>query len=76
MSNTSAINIGSAIREIQELLLVIKNEVLSLRSDVTKLKAQFNQPFAVHVSENEMSWIEEDVQQAGTLSLNLFIIVD
>ncbi|GAA5807679.1 hypothetical protein MFLAVUS_001052 [Mucor flavus] len=65
MSNQNTSNINSAVKSIEETLFVIKNEVLSMRSDITNLKAQFDQQFGPHISENDMSWIEEDSHQTA-----------
>ncbi|GAA5817783.1 hypothetical protein MFLAVUS_011339 [Mucor flavus] len=66
MSNQNTSNINSAVKSIEETLFVIKNEVLSMRSDITNLKAQFDQQFGPHISENDMSWIEEDSHQTAS----------
>ncbi|KAI8073532.1 hypothetical protein BDF21DRAFT_400904 [Thamnidium elegans] len=70
MSNHNTSNLNSAIKNIEETLYIIKNEVLSMRSDMTRLKAQFDQQFSPHISERDMSWIEEDCHQTAISGLS------
>ncbi|KAI9243423.1 hypothetical protein EDC94DRAFT_630930 [Helicostylum pulchrum] len=65
MSYPNTSNLNSSVKNIEEAILIIKNEVLSMRGDITKLKAQFDHQFGPHISENDMSWIEEDSHQTA-----------
>lgn len=73
MSYPNTSNLNSSVKNIEETLLIIKNEVLSMRGDITKLKTQFDHQFGPHISENDMSWIEEDSHQTGNYNIILIL---